>query len=115
MIRRPPRSTLFPYTTLFRSTGADSRRVPCLLRRTEMRHSHTLWWRCCQRLRLSYTFDKRLKPMKTPSLKRTFRMVGILLLLSAVFSSLLSLSRHYTVGGVLFIILPSVFGVYFSA
>src|SRR3712207_7391443 len=24
MIRRPPRSTLFPYTTLFRSTGRDS-------------------------------------------------------------------------------------------
>src|SRR2546422_2105893 len=23
MIRRPPRSTLFPYTTLFRSTGDD--------------------------------------------------------------------------------------------
>src|SRR5258708_26790468 len=23
MIRRPPRSTLFPYTTLFRSSGAD--------------------------------------------------------------------------------------------
>src|SRR2546427_4271474 len=23
MIRRPPRSTLFPYTTLFRSPGAD--------------------------------------------------------------------------------------------
>src|SRR5260370_25662103 len=29
MIRRPPRSTLFPYTTLFRSTRA-SRRPPCL-------------------------------------------------------------------------------------
>src|SRR5256885_11305152 len=29
MIRRPPRSTLFPYTTLFRSTlaGIDQRRV----------------------------------------------------------------------------------------
>src|SRR3712207_7713497 len=27
MIRRPPRSTLFPYTTLFRSLGA-SRRTP---------------------------------------------------------------------------------------
>src|SRR5258707_4299796 len=27
MIRRPPRSTLFPYTTLFRSTGAAVRRV----------------------------------------------------------------------------------------
>src|SRR5256885_4172292 len=26
MIRRPPRSTLFPYTTLFRSTSAISRR-----------------------------------------------------------------------------------------
>src|SRR2546422_6361165 len=25
MIRRPPRSTLFPYTTLFRSLGADRR------------------------------------------------------------------------------------------
>src|SRR2546426_5509929 len=31
MIRRPPRSTLFPYTTLFRSHGRESldpRRVP---------------------------------------------------------------------------------------
>src|SRR3712207_9479450 len=27
MIRRPPRSTLFPYTTLFRSDGGVSRRV----------------------------------------------------------------------------------------
>src|SRR2546427_9538585 len=27
MIRRPPRSTLFPYTTLFRSSHALSRRV----------------------------------------------------------------------------------------
>src|SRR5438309_4608940 len=26
MIRRPPRSTLFPYTTLFRSSGRASRR-----------------------------------------------------------------------------------------
>src|SRR6266516_610448 len=28
MIRRPPRSTLFPYTTLFRSTSANMRSVP---------------------------------------------------------------------------------------
>src|SRR5258707_1873961 len=27
MIRRPPRSTLFPYTTLFRSAGIDCRRA----------------------------------------------------------------------------------------
>src|SRR2546426_7856051 len=28
MIRRPPRSTLFPYTTLFRSKAASPRRTP---------------------------------------------------------------------------------------
>src|SRR5690349_22786039 len=28
MIRRPPRSTLFPYTTLFRSSGEMRRRHP---------------------------------------------------------------------------------------
>src|SRR3712207_8562044 len=28
MIRRPPRSTLFPYTTLFRSTGQASTATP---------------------------------------------------------------------------------------
>src|SRR3712207_7747519 len=28
MIRRPPRSTLFPYTTLFRSVAARGRRGP---------------------------------------------------------------------------------------
>src|SRR5256885_4293690 len=33
MIRRPPRSTLFPYTTLFRSAGAD---VPRDLGRREV-------------------------------------------------------------------------------
>src|SRR5438477_8793856 len=27
MIRRPPRSTLFPYTTLFRSVGVDRRQL----------------------------------------------------------------------------------------
>src|SRR3712207_7399021 len=31
MIRRPPRSTLFPYTTLFRSGGRRLRRPPRLL------------------------------------------------------------------------------------
>src|SRR3712207_8269136 len=32
MIRRPPRSTLFPYTTLFRSSSSSS--VPCAMTRT---------------------------------------------------------------------------------
>src|SRR3712207_6971907 len=30
MIRRPPRSTLFPYTTLFRSLSSPRRRTTCL-------------------------------------------------------------------------------------
>src|SRR5437588_9278538 len=34
MIRRPPRSTLFPYTTLFRSCSPPSLRVP------------PTWWDC---------------------------------------------------------------------
>src|SRR2546427_9028341 len=54
MIRRPPRSTLFPYTTLFRSCGArnptyghNNRKLPtarqvCLL---------GLGFTCCDRLR----------------------------------------------------------------
>src|SRR2546422_4790427 len=32
MIRRPPRSTLFPYTTLFRSDGRPRRLCPAQLR-----------------------------------------------------------------------------------
>src|SRR5438034_7213108 len=32
MIRRPPRSTLFPYTTLFRSEGGGRREPPVLKR-----------------------------------------------------------------------------------
>src|SRR5262245_64949442 len=38
MIRRPPRSTLFPYTTLFRSSAADRRgHRRCPWRRTRCR------------------------------------------------------------------------------
>src|SRR2546426_3570290 len=32
MIRRPPRSTLFPYTTLFRSLGSEHERVALQMR-----------------------------------------------------------------------------------
>src|SRR5256885_7292006 len=55
MIRRPPRSTLFPYTTLFRSLRniEDSRKQPCRQRfignlrgyrkRGLHRHAHRQW------------------------------------------------------------------------
>src|SRR2546429_5695970 len=38
MIRRPPRSTLFPYTTLFRSTHARLDKFTKVLRGAEMSH-----------------------------------------------------------------------------
>src|SRR2546425_7978592 len=37
MIRRPPRSTLFPYTTLFRSRGRPEYAHPVLLERRDTR------------------------------------------------------------------------------
>src|SRR5438067_9462640 len=42
MIRRPPRSTLFPYTTLFRSKYAGVDQMPPLL------PSPRTWVNCCQ-------------------------------------------------------------------
>src|SRR5438445_3695588 len=47
MIRRPPRSTLFPYTTLFRSRGSTQDRAP---RPGSDRDGHALGatpGRCC--------------------------------------------------------------------
>src|SRR2546421_4603219 len=48
MIRRPPRSTLFPYTTLFRSAAADLRAARALEaegarvhRLADARHGHS--------------------------------------------------------------------------
>src|SRR5258708_26194385 len=50
MIRRPPRSTLFPYTTLFRSgivSGWRSRALlpPCATTATECCSTRALWLR----------------------------------------------------------------------
>src|SRR3970040_555128 len=42
MIRRPPRSTLFPYTTLFRSVGFQLRR-PAIRRRSRPPLQHADW------------------------------------------------------------------------
>src|SRR3712207_7415162 len=42
MIRRPPRSTLFPYTTLFRSSGGALQHVPGRASTEELRQVDTL-------------------------------------------------------------------------
>src|SRR5258705_10886952 len=58
MIRRPPRSTLFPYTTLFRSLrphgGARRRAVRCPLRRQCPRSVHARRDRKSTRLNSSH-------------------------------------------------------------
>src|SRR5258706_7853399 len=49
MIRRPPRSTLFPYTTLFRSDEAGRVAEPSHVR--EMRSERAQVWRWAEPLR----------------------------------------------------------------
>src|SRR5256885_5991354 len=55
MIRRPPRSTLFPYTTLFRSGRLAIQWRPQLRRRVE-----TLW----KRVRLCSSREERPPPRR---------------------------------------------------
>src|SRR2546429_6645247 len=47
MIRRPPRSTLFPYTTLFRSSPVGSRCCAAWLRRGHSSTTCSASWRWC--------------------------------------------------------------------
>src|SRR5947208_8402125 len=43
MIRRPPRSTLFPYTTLFRSASVKSRHEPSCCDGSQQRFNSSLF------------------------------------------------------------------------
>src|SRR3989454_2562959 len=71
MIRRPPRSTLFPYTTLFRSLGELARKGR--------------WWRLAQEIHgLSRNFGRSpwvilkshaLRPLAPDFVRRAWRMV----------------------------------------
>src|SRR2546422_10476847 len=45
MIRRPPRSTLFPYTTLFRSPSGSNTRTPPGFRNYSMPRDRVWRWR----------------------------------------------------------------------
>src|SRR5436305_6483502 len=86
MIRRPPRSTLFPYTTLFRSSGARSRCIPgCTSTSHEYRHAvddllptpssrseeYTSELQSCPHLVCRLLLEKKKKP-RPPTLLSTF-------------------------------------------
>src|SRR2546421_3256877 len=60
MIRRPPRSTLFPYTTLFRSSGRRTPRHPTKSKSGGKRHDEA-------------TFDQS----RTSERRRADRMAGV--------------------------------------
>src|SRR5947209_16310055 len=72
MIRRPPRSTLFPYTTLFRSWRSitvfvrTSRRAPATSRRGEQRRSeeHTSELQSRQYLVCRLPLEKKKKKQR---------------------------------------------------
>src|SRR2546430_12724951 len=59
MIRRPPRSTLFPYTTLFRShDGRDRPRDGCSVQRDG-------WWRISRDADWSATCERKVDRKST--------------------------------------------------
>src|SRR5256885_5746801 len=72
MIRRPPRSTLFPYTTLFRSrergaviqSPAEPAEVEQPFRRAIKRHAHAVQQINNPRRGLAHILDRRLVPQK---------------------------------------------------
>src|SRR5258706_1741607 len=72
MIRRPPRSTLFPYTTLFRSSSMSSASTmymtPMRLWSTDVSHSFHRY--------PTYPFST-IQP-RTPTMNRTMNAVGVL-------------------------------------
>src|SRR2546423_10905899 len=68
MIRRPPRSTLFPYTTLFRSSAGSPpvRRCPCRDRRPCRRsrsEEHTSELQSLAYLVCRLLLEKKKKPL----------------------------------------------------
>src|SRR2546427_3261746 len=72
MIRRPPRSTLFPYTTLFRSINIRVRHPQPLAnfrvafhRQSKSRHPLEITQRVLQRVRVRCLADRLLRPSRS--------------------------------------------------
>src|SRR3712207_7271174 len=91
MIRRPPRSTLFPYTTLFRSlpspaTGRGFSMRPCRSCRTPFRPAadyHRLCWSCWRLTRdqpnRAATYDDRSEEHTSELQSRQYLVCRLLL------------------------------------
>src|SRR3712207_7325095 len=61
MIRRPPRSTLFPYTTLFRSRGRSARYQTGTVRAQKQAH-RPMQQNRAPRAQLKHTWTAHLRP-----------------------------------------------------
>src|SRR2546426_8480654 len=72
MIRRPPRSTLFPYTTLFRSFGA----LAGDLRQREEPCSHGVWHREPSARRLGRIGDHSREDRKSTRLNSSHLVIS---------------------------------------
>src|SRR5689334_24843070 len=83
MIRRPPRSTLFPYTTLFRSPALPKRRGPRIFRSKALSRSPAPWPLARKRREL-LRHDQARSPVRseehTSELQSQFHLVCRLLL-----------------------------------
>src|SRR2546427_3707585 len=74
MIRRPPRSTLFPYTTLFRSVSANRRRAA---RRGCLQEDRGLYCSAhCQRLLRPYRLGKKVADRKSTRLNSSHSQIS---------------------------------------
>src|SRR5438876_7539859 len=79
MIRRPPRSTLFPYTTLFRSTGRDGH-VQVPVRCGDQAHVHADRVAAADALQFLLLHDAKRSEEHTSELQSPVHLVCRLLL-----------------------------------
>src|SRR2546422_3031894 len=81
MIRRPPRSTLFPYTTLFRSHAAGKRAISdSAIQNTERRFQTRLDIRGCRAKRHRVRRNRERSEEHTSELQSRLHLVCRLLL-----------------------------------
>src|SRR5256885_14466668 len=96
MIRRPPRSTLFPYTTLFRSLGLGLSAILGFLVLFNAGHVALRWWA----LRAGWTHGMRVAvALRQPLLQRATAGLGPAM--AFVVGAALPLVAQYPSGGLL--------------